>query len=221
MCGDKWANIFCQMLRSKPGGSCLEWRPLKWLKRVGYVSWRHRKWADRCVSALFVCVLYCGTMVVRLLDTSGHSGVWPGADGGMGLTGFWPWGWWWWAQTETRGPLEARARPIPALPLFSWLSTLILTATHVIGYKWVLIINLGVSFLFFHFANHCSSLPCTISVQQAPKPYYRITFFPSEWKHLYLQRNCCRFTFALHAWESDTLTNKILVIISIDKHLLK
>lgn len=176
------------MLCSKPRGSCLQWRPLEWLKRVGYMSWRHTKQADLCVSAVFVCVLYCGTMVVRPFDTSGHGGVWPGADRGMGLMGFWPWGWWWWAQTETRGPQEARARLTPALLLFSWLPTLILTATHVIGYKWVLIINLGVSFIppyckplfLIGVYNFCSTEPKTWLQNHF--------FFLSEWKHLYLQR---------------------------------
>lgn len=116
MCGDKWANIFCQTLHSKPRGSCLHWKPMIWLSQVGLMSRRNGRGADRCVSALFVCVLYCGTMVVRPLNTSGHGGVWPRVDR--------VWGWWesspgvgeaGWSQTETRGPQEARARPTPAL----------------------------------------------------------------------------------------------------------
>lgn len=91
MCGDKWANIFCQILYQKPRVSCLHWKPMVWLSQVGLMSGRNgREQTCVCVSApclLFVCVLYCGTTVVRPLNTSGHGGVWPGVDRGHGTDG--------------------------------------------------------------------------------------------------------------------------------------
>lgn len=148
MCGDKWANIFCPILRPKPRGSCLHWRPLVWLNWVGLMSRRNGSGADRCVSALFVCVLCCGTMVVRPLYTSGHGGVWP--RGGR------VWGWW--ESGPGTGEAEPKQRPedlkrhvlgpllLSPTPSFSWRPTPFPTTTHVIGYKQVLLIHLGYFF---------------------------------------------------------------------------
>lgn len=162
MCGDKWANIFCQILHPKPRGSCLHWKPMVWLSGVGLMSRRNGRGADLCVSALFVCVLYCGTMVVRPLNTSGHGGVWPRVDR--------VWGRWesspgvGEADWSRQRPEDLRRHVLGRLlhsptPSFSWRPTPVPTATHVIGYKWVLLINLGVFIFFLYFTNHCSSLP--------------------------------------------------------------
>lgn len=56
ICGDKWANVFCQILHPEPRGSCLHWKPIVWLSRVGLMSRRNGRGADLCVSALSVCL---------------------------------------------------------------------------------------------------------------------------------------------------------------------
>lgn len=89
--------------------------------------------------ALFVCVLYCGTVVVRALNTSGHGGVWPGEEQGMGADGSLAQGLVWQADPRQR-PEDLCRHVLSRLlhsptPSFSWRPTTVLTATHVIGYK--------------------------------------------------------------------------------------
>lgn len=55
MCGDKWVNIFCQILHPKPRGSCLLWKPAVWLSRVGLMSRRNGR-EQTCVWVCTVCL---------------------------------------------------------------------------------------------------------------------------------------------------------------------
>lgn len=96
MCGDKWANIFCQILRPKPRGSCRShWKPTAWLSPVGLMSLCNGR-ASRAVCVCTVC------LCTRLWHNSGRDSQYKwsrrclaqrrggyGADGESGPRGWW------------------------------------------------------------------------------------------------------------------------------------
>lgn len=154
MCGDKWANVFCQILLpiSQDGAArALQASAMTKPSGLPASTWRRGKLTRE---SHFVCLLSRlrrnggqASRYERSRRCLGHGGRSPG-----GLTAGWPRGFWsGWAQTEPGGPrggtCSADSYTHPLL-LFSWRSSLAPTATHVIGYKWVLIIRLGI-FIFF------------------------------------------------------------------------
>lgn len=128
---------------------------LLWLSRVGSMSRRNGRGSDLCVSALFVCVLYCGTILVRPLNTSGHGGVWPGV---YSVRGWWESGQGLLRQANPRQRPEDLRRHVLGRLLHSPTPSFLAPyphSHHNTCYRiWVLLIHLGVFDFSPYFTNH-------------------------------------------------------------------